>query len=343
MKRNYRILVLTDHSGHSNQNSIYAILSQMKSHPRCSSIDIASRGLLENKFFFDKMQSESLYVNEVHSNFEYSDCGKHYSNNLKKYNSSDYDIVFLRLPRPISDDFLHWIDVLFSRATIVNKPSGIIMTSNKKYLINFPELCPGVRLCNSLDDIQQEIAKYPIVLKPLKEYGGKGLLKIEGTVLHDGYRKHNTSNYLSTMKEYVEEEGMLSMRYLKNVNKGDKRILVVGGEIQAASLRLPAEGSWLCNVAQGGKSIYSEVTLKEKKIIDTINPFLKENGILVYGADTLEDDNGERVLSEINTLSIGGFPQAEAQTGKPIIKTLIDSIFNYADERNEGYTINRRD
>lgn len=341
MKREYRILVLTDHRGHSDQNSIYAILSQMRRHPSCHSIDIASRGLPENELFFDKMQSESLYVNAVNSDFQYSDSGKYYNNSLKKYNPKQYDIVLMRLPRPVSDDFLRWIDTLFSEATIVNKPSGIIETSNKKYLVNFPEICPDVRLCNSVEDIYEEIAKFPIVLKPLKEYGGKGLLKIEGAVLHDGNQEHDTSTYISAIKEYIEKEGMLSMRYLKNVDKGDKRILVVGGEIQAASLRLPAEGSWLCNVAQGGKSVFAEVTAREKKIIDTINPYLKQKGILVYGADTLENDNGERVLSEINTLSIGGFPQAEIQTGKPIIKTLIESIFNYAEERNDGNTITR--
>ena len=59
-----------------------------------------------------------------------------------------------------------------------------------------------------------------------------------------------------------------------------------------------------------------------------------KEGVLIYGVDTLVDDNGLRTLSEINTLSIGGFPQAEQQTGKPIIKMLIDKIFEYADARS---------
>ncbi|HAW03161.1 MAG TPA: hypothetical protein DCW83_00665 [Saprospirales bacterium] len=109
--------------------------------------------------------------------------------------------------------------------------------------------------------------------------------------------------------------------------------MVVGGKILAASLRIPAKGSWLCNVAQGGTSVYAEVTLQEREIINTITPKLAQYGIFIYGLDTLVADNGDRILSEINTMSIGGFPQAEAQTGRPIIKSLIDKIFEYADER----------
>ena len=122
------------------------------------------------------------------------------------------------------------------------------------------------------------------------------------------------------------------MKYLKNVSQGDKRILVVGGQIMASSLRLPAEGSWLCNVAQGGKSVKADVTNEEIKIVKGLTPELIKEGVLIFGADTLEDDYGKRILSEVNTLSVGGFSQAQEQSGKPIIKMTIDKIFEYADE-----------
>ncbi len=333
MKKEYRILVLTDHSGHSDQNSIYAILSQLMGHPRCHSIDIASRGLKENDLFFNGMQRSALFVHKVTPDFKYSESDKYYKSDLKKIKHSDYDIVLMRLPRPISDDFLYWVEEVFSHAVMINKPKGIIHTSNKKYLLNFPDICPDTRLCHSVDDVNEELCNYPIVLKPLREYGGRGLLKIDGATLDDGINQYNTELYLEKIKDQLKEEGMLSMRYLKNVSKGDKRILVVGGEILASSLRLPREGSWICNVAQGGKSVSSEVTSNEVEIIKKINPHLKKQGILIYGVDTLLDDNGDRILSEINTLSIGGFPQAEFQTGKPIIHSLINKIIDHTDEQ----------
>jgi glutathione synthase len=252
---------------------------------------------------------------------------------LKQLHPVDFDLVFLRLPRPVSDQFLLWINELFGHAIIINQPAGIIKTSNKKFLLNFPELCPDIRICHSLEDINTTIEKYPIVLKPLREYGGKGILKIERDQLDDGIKIHNTDTYLKSIEEKIIKEGYLAMKFLKNVTQGDKRILVAGGEVLAASLRLPKEDSWLCNVSQGGKSMSAEVNKEELEIIASINPLLKKEGILIYGVDTLVNDQGERVLSEINTLSIGGWPQAQAQTGKPIIKQLVDKIFEYEDVR----------
>ena len=121
------------------------------------------------------------------------------------------------------------------------------------------------------------------------------------------------------------------MKYLKNVSSGDNRILVVGGQIMACSLRIPPEGSWLCNVAKGGKSVKSIVTKEEIEIVKGLTPKLISEGVFIFGVDTLEDDDGNRILSEVNTLSIGGFPQAQKQSGKPIIKMTINKIFEYAD------------
>ena len=329
--KTYRTLVLTDHRGHSNQNSIYAILREMLKHPQCTQIDIASRGLSSNDRFFEMMQVESLFGTTVNAGFDYIAEGDDYVLGLKQLNVDDYDLVFLRLPRPISDEFLLWICDIFAQAVIINDPTGIIATSNKKFLLNFPSVCPDIRLCTSIDDVIDEFNKYPIVLKPLKEYGGRGLLKINSDQLDDGSTTHNTKEYLKTIETQLKSDGYLSMRFLKNVNQGDKRILVVDGEVMAASLRLPAKDSWLCNVAQGGTSIPAEVTNQELEIVKTIKPKLKEAGIFMYGVDTLVDDDGIRVLSEVNTLSIGGWPQAEEQTGRPLIKSMISKLFQYAD------------
>ena len=331
MNRQYRILVLTDHTGHSDQNSIYAILSQMLSHQQCLSIDIASRGLPENALYFTGMQRNALLVSPVTSDFRYTPAGDYYKHCLKKADARAYDLVLLRLPRPISDEFLLWLEEVYAHATIVNAPSGIIATSTKQYLLEYPDLCPDIRLCHCVADIEAEVSKYAVVLKPLREYGGRGLLKINGDRLDDGTSVHNTTDYLRELEPAITKEGYLSMRYLKNVAQGDKRLLVVDGEVMAASLRLPAEGSWLCNVAQGGKSVSAEVTPEEYNIVARLAPDLRRKGILISGVDTLVNDDGKRVLSEVNTLSIGGFPQAEAQTGRPIIKQTIDKIFEYAD------------
>jgi len=331
--KEYKVLVLTDHRGHSNQNSIYSILREMLNHQQCDRIDIASRGLSSNDSFFKKMNGVTLMGRTVTADFDYTKDGSHYTHELKKLNISEYDILFLRLPRPISDEFLKWLSRLFSHTVILNDPNGIITTSNKKFLLNFPSECPNTKLCTSIEDVMGEVAQYPIVLKPLREYGGRGLLKINKDQCDDGSTIHNTMYYLKTIETQLQADGYLSMRFLKNVSQGDKRILVADGEVMAASLRLPAADSWLCNVAQGGTSIAAEVTKREVSIIDNIKSTLRKEGIFMYGVDTLVDDDGHRVLSEINTLSIGGWPQAQVQTGQPIIKRMIQKLYQYVDRQ----------
>jgi len=333
MSKQYRVLVLTDHSGHSDQNSVYSLLRAMLVHQQCASVHVASRGLAINRGFFEAMQPNSLLATKIDSSFGYSEDGACYSEALVKVRPADYDLVFMRLPRPISDDFLLWIHMQYGHAVIVNSPKGIITTSSKEYLLEFPTLCPSMRLCESVQSVLDAAAEYPIVLKPLRAYGGQGILKIANGMVDDGTNTYEAESYLPTIEQALQEDGYLAMKFLSNVSNGDKRILVVNGEIMGASLRLPADGSWLCNVAQGGTSVPAEVSDAERNIIEQLTPALLRHGIVIYGADTLEDDNGQRILSEINTLSIGGFPQAEVQTGRPIVAQTIQKIFEYADSR----------
>lgn len=331
MSKQYNFLVLTDHSGHSSENSIYAIVAKLAQHPRCGKLSVASRGNTANDDFFQNYQADTLSVINVDANFGFDESGRQFYENTKLANLDDYDAIIMRLSRPISNDFLDFVAKIGKNKVIINHPKGIALTSTKAFLLNFPELCPAIRLCQSIEEIMAFAKQFPIVLKPLKEYGGKGILKIDGDILNDGNDDFDTLTYLQNLKNYIETEGFLAMEFLKNVSQGDKRILVVNGQILASSLRLPAKNSWLCNVAQGGNSVPTVVTPEEVKIIETINSKLLEVGILIFGADTLVDNHGKRVLSEINTLSIGGFPQAEKQTGTPILQQTIKIIIQQID------------
>lgn len=333
--KKYHILALTDHRKHSKENSIYALLSTLATHPQCENLEIASRGNALNNSFFYEMTSTKIHVRKLDQKFAFQADGKQFFEKLKEKDIADYDVILMRLPRPISDDFLVFLAKKAGKTVFINDPLGIIKTSSKAFLLNFPECCPPIQICHSVKEIIDFAEQYPIVLKPLREYGGKGIFKIENGKVYEGNSVYETQIYLQNIKQQIETEGYLMMKYLKNVTQGDKRILVVGGQIMAASLRLPPPNSWLCNVAQGGTSVTAQLENEEIAIIKTISPRLEAEGIFIFGADTLVDDDGKRILSEINTLSIGGFPQAEKQTGKPIVKNTINKIIKYIDTKNK--------
>jgi glutathione synthase len=121
------------------------------------------------------------------------------------------------------------------------------------------------------------------------------------------------------------------MKYLPNVSFGDKRTVVVNKKILGSALRMPPENSWICNVAQGGHAVMSSPDSDELAIEQELTPLLYEKGIVMYGYDTLLNDNGRRVLSEINTLSIGGLGPMAEMSGKPMLQDTAKLLWDYLD------------
>ena len=318
MKR-LSFLVLTDHSGHSDQNSLYALVNTLVADPRCSRVDVASRGNAANADFFSGVGAQVMGF-AVGDALHYSPDGGGFAGRGRNLALREYDVIWLRLPHPIPDAFFGNLASRIPSAPplVVNDPEGIATTSTKAFLTRFGEWTPPTRLVHSESEARAFAREHPIVLKPLRAFGGLGILRIDRP--DDPIRADFSEPYLA-------------MKFLRNVSQGDKRILVVNGKILAASLRIPPAGEWLCNVARGGRSVAAEVSPEEAAMVAAIGPELTARGICFAGIDTLVDDDGKRVLSEINTLSIGGFPQAEVQSGRPILQLAIDELFSYCYDR----------
>ncbi len=315
MSRPLSFLVLTDHSGHSAQNSVYSLVNTLCRDQRCQSVAIATRGNPQNRQFF-RGAGAQVQGFRVKDELVYREDGSQFGGNLQPLELSQYDVIWLRLPHPVPQAFFDCItQVTAGTGTlIVNDPAGITETGDKSFLLHFQEWTPPIELVHTAEEAQFFAEQFPLVLKPLRAYGGRGIRRVD--------RPEDAATVDFT-------EPYLAMKFLKNVSQGDKRILVVNGKILAASLRIPAPGQWLCNVAQGGKSIGAEIAPEEQAMIEALAPELLRRGICFCGVDTLVNDDGKRVLSEINTLSIGGFPQAEAQSGRPILQQTIDELFHY--------------
>lgn len=322
------LLILTDHRGHSAENSLYALVLALQKHPRCGRVDIASRGVAANDRFFQQQNTQSLYVSTADENFIYHPDGRFFTRDLHRSHLREYAIIFLRLPHPIPLTFWDFLADHFPAQQIINHPLGIKRTNSKAFLLNFPTVCPPMRLCHSIAEIEEFAMQFPIVLKPLRNYGGKGIVKIAGDFVWEGNEKVPMKKFLQRLEN--EEVEYLAMKFLKNVSDGDKRIVVINGEIVGASLRLPAKGSWICNVSQGGSSNVTQPTDREREIMAIINPVLQQEGILYYGFDTLVDDDGKRILSEINTTSIGGLPQIERMTGRKVVQEMAELVWSLA-------------
>lgn len=320
------ITILTDHSSHTKMNSFYGMCNALQNHNKVSGVQVASKGNSLNNDFFNNVEGSILYGSRLSENIAFP--ADSIFEKTEELDLETSEVLFLRVPPPFKSSLIDRINLL-DYPLVINDPDGIEITADKSFLLNFEDYTPPMSICKSFNDIYNFYMEQECVLKPLSSYGGKGIVRI-----HKGHAY--TANGNMTLDEFQEEyyenpTQYLAMKFLKNVTNGDKRIVVADGEILCASLRFPAKGKWLCNVAQGGRDEISEPTEREREIVDYITPILMEEGIFYYGLDTIEDDDGERIISEINTMSPGGLTPAEIKSGKEINKRFSELLVYYCE------------
>ena len=326
-----KILIVTDLSTHNSANSLYKLANALFDHPLIETVVVASRGIQKNESFFkckSMVHIEGYHINRHISFFDKDELVRE----ISTYKLNSFDNIILRLPYPIDQDFFPALTQNFDETRIINRPSGIALTGDKAFLLKMKTYTPPIQLCHNLEEIFDFSSQYECVLKPRFSYGGKGILRIQKERVWFGDQERSVNDFVEEYKE--NPQSYLAMKFLKNVSKGDKRLIVVNGEIVSSSLRLPNKGSWLCNISQGGKNFISEPTKGECAMIQKINSLLSEHGIFYYGVDTILDDDGTRKISEINTSSIGGFvaPYKEDQPSPE--SKFANHFVNYYNESN---------
>lgn len=331
------MLVLTDHRTHSASNSLYGLVRELRAHPMCRYIDIASKGNPENAAFFDGRPDAPLYGSRIDPSFAFSTSGGPFQLPLHPLPIRAYDSILLRLPPPVSPNFWAYLQTRVDEHKCINRPSGMLKTGSKAYLIEVAALCPPIRLLRSKADIRDFLAQHPIVLKPLNDYGGKGMIRLEGNRAWRGNQELPLAQFFEQLDD--DDIHYLGMEFQQRVAEGDKRIIVAGNEVLGAVLRLPPPDSWLCNTAQGGQAMAAEVSPEEHDIARQLIGQLSREGIVLFGFDTLMGKDGKRRLSEINTTSIGGIvPLAELHQ-QPLVERAADQVWNYVNQKIYGSSL----
>lgn len=329
MKPTTSVLVLTDHRNHSDHNSLYALCTELRRHPAVADVHVASRANPANDAFFYHHESTCLQVWAVEGEMAFSEAAYRFQQKTLGVDAKNYDWVWLRLPLPTPEGFYRFLRLEIGEARIFNRPSGVEETGSKAFLTQFPQWCPDVQLCQTYEEVAAMQAQFPIVLKPLHSYGGKGVLKIKKGKVYEEAGPVPLKQYEQVLQSGFDEGGYLGMRYLKNVRKGDKRVIVVNREVLGAVLRMPPRGSWRCNAALGGRAVLAEVDSNERLIAQEVAEMLLPKGVVMFGLDTLVNDDGQRVLSELNTTSIGGVAPLQQLSGLPKVRQAVDLLVDY--------------
>jgi len=239
----------------------------------------------------------------------------------------DFDAVVMRTDPPVDTDYLlatHLLGVAEANgAHVLNRPACLRDFNEKLAILNFPQFIAPTRVTADASDIGSFLAEHhDIIVKPLTEMGGAGIFRL---TVDDP----NRNAILETLTQRGRR-AIMAQRYLPEIKDGDKRILLIDGEIVPWALaRIPKAGETRGNLAAGGTARAQPLSARDQKIAATIAPWAKEHGIFLAGLDVIGD-----CLTEINVTSPTGFQEITAQTGHDVAAQFIGAI-----ERGRSTTI----
>ena len=185
----------------------------------------------------------------------------------------------------------------------------------KVWVLDYAQFMPPTLITRSLDEARAFLAEHgEIVVKPLHGNGGKAVFKV-------GRDGANLASLIEVFNTAYREPHMVQA-FLPGVAQGDKRIVLVDGEVAGAVNRIPGEGEIRSNLAVGGKAAKTDLTDREQEICDAIGPELKARGLLFVGIDVI----GGQWLTEINVTSPTGIVAIDKFNGTDTTAMIWDAI-----------------
>ncbi|MEO6394527.1 MAG: glutathione synthase [Devosia sp.] len=244
--------------------------------------------------------------------------GEHFTlGETRRTDLAEYDVVLMRQDPPFDMNYItlsHMLERIHPKTYVMNSPASVRNAPEKILVTEFPELMPPTLVTRDRALIQEFRKEHGnIIVKPLYGNGGAGVFFIE-----EG--SHNLVSLLELFEQAFREPFMVQ-RYLPEVRKGDKRIIIVDGEAVGAINRVPADGEARSNMHVGGRPELSQLTAREQEICATIAPKLKELDLIFVGIDVIGG-----YLTEINVTSPTGIREIKRFGGPDIAPMIWDAI-----------------
>jgi glutathione synthase len=232
---------------------------------------------------------------------------------------ADVDAVVMRKDPPFDSEYFYATHVLQQAeregARVFNRPAALRDHPEKLAILEFPQFIGPTLVTRDAADIKRFHAEHrDIILKPLDGMGGMGIFRVGP----DGL---NLGSIVETLNKGGAETVMVQ-RYLTEITKGDKRILVIDGVPVPFSLaRIPQGSEIRGNLAVGGKGVAQPLSTRDREIAEAIGPVLAERGLLLVGLDVIGD-----CLTEVNVTSPTGFQEIAQQSGFDVAKVFVDAL-----------------
>jgi glutathione synthase len=228
---------------------------------------------------------------------------------------SEVDAIFIRKDPPFDSHYLYatlLLERARGRTVIVNDPRGLRDANEKLYPLHFIKHMPRTLVTAQQDKIVPFIDEVggKAVIKPLYGAGGAGVFMLQA----------GDPNIRSIAETVTREGRELAMvqEFLPAVRQGDKRVLLMDGDVLGGINRVPRSDDIRSNIHAGGSVHEISVTAEERAVVADIAPRLRADGLFFVGLDFI----GGR-LTEVNVTSPTGIQQLSQHVGRDVAEDVI--------------------
>jgi glutathione synthase len=230
----------------------------------------------------------------------------------------DIDVVLMRQDPPFDMGYItatHLLERIQGETLVVNDPASVRNAPEKVLVLDFRRFMPPTLVTRSVAEARRFMDEHgAVVLKPIHGNGGKAIFRVSES-------GENLSALFEVFNQTWPEPHMLQP-FLPEVSEGDKRIVLVDGEVAGAINRRPGAGEFRSNLVQGGSAEATTLTAREEEICAAMGPRLKELGLIFVGIDVI----GGKWLTEINVTSPTGIVAIDKFNGTDTAGRIWDAI-----------------
>ncbi|HWW06563.1 glutathione synthase [Collimonas sp.] len=232
---------------------------------------------------------------------------------------SEFDAILLRKDPPFDMEYIYTTYLLelaeTQGARVFNKPQAIRDHNEKLAIAQFSKYTSPTLVTRDAARLRAFHAEHQdVILKPLDGMGGIGIFRVR----QDGL---NLGSIIETLTDNGHRTIMIQ-RFIPEIVAGDKRVLVIGGEVVPYSLaRIPQGSEVRGNLAAGGIGVAQPLTARDREIGEALGPLLLQRGLLLVGLDVIGD-----YLTEVNVTSPTCFQEIKQQTGFDVAEMFINAL-----------------
>lgn len=231
--------------------------------------------------------------------------------------ADDLDVILMRQDPPFDIAYItatYFLETVHPKTLVVNNPTSVRDAPEKLLATRFPGLQPPTLISSDPVALHDFFARHgDCILKPLHGAAGNGIIKLKA-----GDRNLDA---LIELFGSMSREPVILQKFIPAVSAGDKRIILIDGEIAGGINRVPEAGAVRSNLRVGGTAEPLVLTKRDREICEILKPVLKEKGLMFVGIDVIGD-----YLTEINVTSPTGAVQLKAFEGVDAGEILWDRI-----------------